>query len=93
MLMLRKHAIEISKKAKKYGLILGTLGRQGSSKVLEVLLLLLMTDKPKNDLKINKYFACIIKNRYIFISYIAFRRKNQIKWIGLCLCFTLGDIS
>ncbi|CAJ0831691.1 3_t:CDS:10 [Entrophospora sp. SA101] len=35
MLMLRKHAIEISKKAKKYGLILGTLGRQGSSKVLE----------------------------------------------------------
>ncbi|CAG8556107.1 7926_t:CDS:10, partial [Paraglomus brasilianum] len=32
---LRKHAIEIAKKAKKFGLILGTLGRQGSPKVME----------------------------------------------------------
>ena len=33
---LRKHAIDLAKKAKKFGLILGTLGRQGSPKVLEV---------------------------------------------------------
>ena len=36
MLSLRKHAIDSAKKAKKFGLILGTLGRQGSPKVLEV---------------------------------------------------------
>ncbi|CAB4476975.1 unnamed protein product [Rhizophagus irregularis] len=34
---LRKHAIDLAKKAKKFGLILGTLGRQGSPKVLEYL--------------------------------------------------------
>ncbi|CAG8555703.1 8744_t:CDS:10 [Funneliformis mosseae] len=34
---LRKHAIYLAKRAKKFGLILGTLGRQGSPKVLEYL--------------------------------------------------------
>ncbi|CAG8677558.1 14399_t:CDS:10 [Funneliformis caledonium] len=34
---LRKHAIDLAKRAKKFGLILGTLGRQGSPKVLEYL--------------------------------------------------------
>jgi len=34
---LRKHAINLAKKAKKFGLIIGTLGRQGSPKVLEYL--------------------------------------------------------
>lgn len=33
---LRKHAIETAKKAKRFGLILGTLGRQGSTSILEV---------------------------------------------------------
>jgi len=33
---LRKHAIETAKKAKRFGLILGTLGRQGSVSILEV---------------------------------------------------------
>ncbi|KAJ3294293.1 Diphthamide biosynthesis protein 1 [Borealophlyctis nickersoniae] len=32
---LRKHAVEAGKKAKKWGIILGTLGRQGSPKVLD----------------------------------------------------------
>ncbi|KAG0303382.1 Diphthamide biosynthesis protein 1, partial [Dissophora globulifera] len=32
---LRKHAIETAKKAKRFGLILGTLGRQGSTSILE----------------------------------------------------------
>ncbi|KAG0220979.1 Diphthamide biosynthesis protein 1 [Mortierella sp. GBA43] len=32
---LRKHAIETAKKAKRFGLILGTLGRQGSVSILE----------------------------------------------------------
>ncbi|KAG0252261.1 Diphthamide biosynthesis protein 1 [Actinomortierella ambigua] len=32
---LRKHAIEVAKKAKRFGLILGTLGRQGSTSILE----------------------------------------------------------
>ncbi|CAG8703825.1 11731_t:CDS:2 [Racocetra fulgida] len=36
MYALRKHAIDLAKKAKKFGLILGTLGRQGSPKVMEV---------------------------------------------------------
>ncbi|CAG8806439.1 36956_t:CDS:2, partial [Racocetra persica] len=35
MYALRKHAIDLAKKAKKFGLILGTLGRQGSPKVME----------------------------------------------------------
>ncbi|CAG8492756.1 12831_t:CDS:2 [Acaulospora colombiana] len=34
---LRKHAINLAKNAKKFGLILGTLGRQGSPKVMEYL--------------------------------------------------------
>ncbi|RHZ63297.1 hypothetical protein Glove_330g71 [Diversispora epigaea] len=37
MYALRKHAIDLAKNAKKFGLILGTLGRQGSPKVLEYL--------------------------------------------------------
>ncbi|RIB17198.1 putative diphthamide synthesis protein [Gigaspora rosea] len=37
MYALRKHAINLAKKAKKFGLILGTLGRQGSPKVMEYL--------------------------------------------------------
>lgn len=36
MLTNRKGAIETATKAKRFGLILGTLGRQGSPKVLEV---------------------------------------------------------
>ncbi|KAG0017087.1 Diphthamide biosynthesis protein 1 [Entomortierella chlamydospora] len=32
---LRKHAIETAKKAKRFGLILGTLGRQGSTSILD----------------------------------------------------------
>jgi 2-(3-amino-3-carboxypropyl)histidine synthase len=34
---LRKHAITTAKTAKKYGLILGTLGRQGKPQILEYL--------------------------------------------------------
>ncbi|KAL0073374.1 putative diphthamide synthesis protein-domain-containing protein [Phycomyces blakesleeanus] len=34
---LRKHAIQVGKQAKKYGLILGTLGRQGKPQVMEYL--------------------------------------------------------
>ncbi|CAG8528035.1 12957_t:CDS:10 [Ambispora leptoticha] len=34
---LRKHAINVARKAKKFGLILGTLGRQGSPKVMQYL--------------------------------------------------------
>ncbi|KAG1222971.1 hypothetical protein G6F68_020482 [Rhizopus microsporus] len=34
---LRKHAISTSRAAKKYGLILGTLGRQGKPQILEYL--------------------------------------------------------
>ncbi|CAG8595898.1 4258_t:CDS:2 [Diversispora eburnea] len=37
MYSLRKHAIDLTKNAKRFGLILGTLGRQGSPKVLECL--------------------------------------------------------
>ncbi|ORX55674.1 hypothetical protein DM01DRAFT_1335071 [Hesseltinella vesiculosa] len=37
MQSLRKHAIQVGQKAKKYGLILGTLGRQGKPQVLEYL--------------------------------------------------------
>ncbi|KAJ2745761.1 Diphthamide biosynthesis protein 1 [Coemansia sp. BCRC 34490] len=37
MQSLRKHAIEGARRAKKFGLILGTLGRQGNPKVLEEL--------------------------------------------------------
>ncbi|KAJ3024690.1 Diphthamide biosynthesis protein 1, partial [Rhizophlyctis rosea] len=37
MLALRKHAVEKAKKARKWGIILGTLGRQGSPKVLTYL--------------------------------------------------------
>ncbi|KAJ1667202.1 Diphthamide biosynthesis protein 1 [Coemansia sp. RSA 1813] len=37
MQSLRKHAIEGARNAKKFGLILGTLGRQGNAKVLEEL--------------------------------------------------------
>jgi len=33
---LRKHAIETAKKAKRFGIILGTLGRQGSTSILDV---------------------------------------------------------
>ncbi|KAI7869387.1 putative diphthamide synthesis protein-domain-containing protein [Spinellus fusiger] len=32
---LRKHAIQVGKQAKKYGLILGTLGRQGKPQIME----------------------------------------------------------
>ncbi|RUS34999.1 hypothetical protein BC938DRAFT_477067 [Jimgerdemannia flammicorona] len=35
MLAMRKHAIDTAKKADKFGLILGTLGRQGSPKIME----------------------------------------------------------
>ncbi|CEP09883.1 hypothetical protein [Parasitella parasitica] len=34
---LRKHAISVAKEAKKYGLVLGTLGRQGKPQILEYL--------------------------------------------------------
>ncbi|KAF7728488.1 Diphthamide biosynthesis protein 1 [Apophysomyces ossiformis] len=34
---LRKHAIQVGKTAKKYGLILGTLGRQGKPQIMEYL--------------------------------------------------------
>ena len=37
MYEMRKEAISKAKKAKKFGLILGTLGRQGSLKVLDVI--------------------------------------------------------
>ncbi|KAJ3045907.1 Diphthamide biosynthesis protein 1 [Rhizophlyctis rosea] len=37
MQSIRKHAIEIAKGAKRWGIILGTLGRQGSPKVLQYL--------------------------------------------------------
>ncbi|KAG9307256.1 hypothetical protein G9A89_017084 [Geosiphon pyriformis] len=37
MLSLRKHAIKVAKTAKNFGLILGTLGRQGSPKVMQYL--------------------------------------------------------
>ncbi|KAI8329404.1 putative diphthamide synthesis protein-domain-containing protein [Chlamydoabsidia padenii] len=35
MQSLRKHAVQVGKEAKKYGLILGTLGRQGKPQVME----------------------------------------------------------
>lgn len=34
---LRKHAVSTAKEAKKYGLILGTLGRQGKPQILKYL--------------------------------------------------------
>ncbi|OZJ03001.1 Diphthamide biosynthesis protein 1 [Bifiguratus adelaidae] len=37
MMSLRKHAIDVAQRAKKFGLILGTLGRQGSPKIMEYL--------------------------------------------------------
>ncbi|KAI8070995.1 putative diphthamide synthesis protein-domain-containing protein [Gongronella butleri] len=37
MQSLRKHAIQVGQQAKKYGLILGTLGRQGKPQVMEYL--------------------------------------------------------
>ncbi|KAI8379227.1 putative diphthamide synthesis protein-domain-containing protein [Radiomyces spectabilis] len=37
MYSLRKHAISLSKQAKKFGLILGTLGRQGKPSIMEYL--------------------------------------------------------
>jgi 2-(3-amino-3-carboxypropyl)histidine synthase len=37
MYSLRKHAIATATKGKKFGLILGTLGRQGSPKIMEYL--------------------------------------------------------
>ena len=36
MRKVRKQAVDQASKAKKFGLIMGTLGRQGSPKVLEV---------------------------------------------------------
>lgn len=37
MQSLRKHAVAVGKEAKKYGLILGTLGRQGKPQIMEYL--------------------------------------------------------
>lgn len=37
MQSLRKHAIAVGREAKKYGLILGTLGRQGKPEIMEYL--------------------------------------------------------
>jgi 2-(3-amino-3-carboxypropyl)histidine synthase len=45
---LRKHAIEVARKAKRFGLILGTLGRQGSPKVMEASLVNSTTESMAN---------------------------------------------
>lgn len=83
---LRKSAIASASKAQKFGLILGTLGRQGNTKVMEV--------RWGVDIFWNSlfyYYSFINLFVIVFSNTIVFARKIGRKGVGICYSIIIRD--
>lgn len=77
---IRRNAIEKASQGKKYGVVLGTLGRQGSTKVLQVPVIYMYWLPISLNSKKKIINILILMNWYIIINFSGIAWENKGVW-------------